>query len=107
MARLVKRYNQTSVITQVDDLVIPEKPVQASLMKFETQFENNAIHMFNFPLEKVHRIYHTDIYDFSQSILANDYSFYDLYEDVPELLFLGSTNSGKSSLINSLNSKKK
>lgn len=38
--------------------------------------------------------------------MANNYEFYDLYTDIPEVLFLGRSNVGKSSLLNALFSKK-
>ena len=41
--------------------------------------------------------------DFVEGIKNDDYEFYDKYPDVKEVVFLGGTNVGKSSLINGLN----
>jgi GTP-binding protein len=34
--------------------------------------------------------------------MSNNYEFYDKYKDIPEVLFLGNSNVGKSSLLNSI-----
>ena len=42
------------------------------------------------------------MHDFKKKILNGDYEFYDKYDNVWEVLLVGCSNSGKSSLINSL-----
>jgi GTP-binding protein len=53
-------------------------------------------------IKLVHYLDDRNINDFRKGITENDYEFYDLYRDVPEFLFLGRSNVGKSSLLNAL-----
>ena len=57
-------------------------------------------------MKKVHRIYHWDMHDFTQSIVKGDYTFYDQYDNCREILIVGSSNAGKSALLNALNAEK-
>jgi GTP-binding protein len=50
----------------------------------------------------VHYLDDRNINDFKKGIKENNYEFYDVYKNIPEFLFLGRSNVGKSSLINSL-----
>ena len=55
-------------------------------------------------LLKVHRLdYGDSIRAYMKGIKEDDYEFYDDYLDCKEVLIVGSSNSGKSSLINVLN----
>jgi GTP-binding protein len=56
-------------------------------------------------LKLVHYLDDRNINDFKKGITENNYEFYDAYRDIPEFLFLGRSNVGKSSLINALFSK--
>lgn len=47
-----------------------------------------------------------DIDDYVEKVLKNDYDFYDKYVNFPEIILMGSSNVGKSSLINALAGKK-
>jgi len=52
----------------------------------------------------VHSIYYGDqLKEFRKGIETDEYEFYDKYPNTPEILIAGSSNSGKSSLINALN----
>lgn len=58
-------------------------------------------------MKMVHRIdYGQPIKDYMKGIREDDYQFYDDYPDCKEVLIVGSSNSGKSSLINALNDTK-
>ncbi len=50
----------------------------------------------------VHYLDDRNINDFRKGIQENNYDFYDVYRDIPEFLFLGRSNVGKSSLINKI-----
>jgi GTP-binding protein len=54
----------------------------------------------------VHYIDDRTINLFKKGIKENSYDFYDKYKNIPEILILGRSNVGKSSLINSLLAKK-
>lgn len=53
-------------------------------------------------MKLVHYLDDRNINDFKKGISENNYEFYDAYKDIPEFLFLGRSNVGKSSLINAL-----
>jgi GTP-binding protein len=54
----------------------------------------------------VHYLDDKNINTFREAIKKNNYEVYDIYMNIPEFLFLGRSNVGKSSLINALLSKK-
>ena len=54
-------------------------------------------------LKLVHSIYYENMKDFVKGIKEDDYEFYDDYIGCREVLIAGSSNVGKSSLINVLN----
>ena len=57
-------------------------------------------------MELVHRLDRRNIRDFQVGIQKDDYDFYDDYIGVREVLIIGSSNSGKSTLLNELNNGK-
>lgn len=54
-------------------------------------------------LQLVHTLDHYRVKDFVKGVKEDDYQFYDDYPNVKEVVIMGSTNVGKSSLINALN----
>ena len=54
-------------------------------------------------MREVHRLHYGNIQNFMKGIREDEYEFYDDYPNCKEVLIVGSSNSGKSSLINSLN----
>jgi GTP-binding protein EngB required for normal cell division len=54
-------------------------------------------------MKMIHQIFYPDIRKFRKAIEDDEYEFYDEYMDCKEVLIAGSSNSGKSSLINVLN----
>ena len=54
-------------------------------------------------MREVHRLHYGNVQAFTKGIRNDDYEFYDEYLNCKEVLIVGSSNSGKSSLINSLN----
>ena len=54
-------------------------------------------------MREVHRLHNGNIQNFMKGIREDEYEFYDDYPNCKEVLIVGSSNSGKSSLINSLN----
>lgn len=47
------------------------------------------------------------MHDYTQAIVKGDYTFYDKYDNTREILIVGSSNAGKSALLNALNAEKK
>mmetsp|Transcript_23436 Transcript_23436/g.31396 ORF Transcript_23436/g.31396 Transcript_23436/m.31396 type:complete len:122 (-) Transcript_23436:359-724(-) len=54
-------------------------------------------------MKQVNRLHYGNVRDFIKAIRADDYEFYDEYPNCKEVLIVGSSNAGKSSLINVLN----
>lgn len=52
---------------------------------------------------EVHRLHYGNIRNFMKGIREDDYEFYDEYPNCKEVLIVGSSNAGKSSLMNALN----
>lgn len=57
---------------------------------------------FHSGVKLVHYLDDHNINDYRDGIKENKYEFYDIYKNLPEILFLGRSNVGKSSLINTL-----
>lgn len=55
-------------------------------------------------MKEVHKITVFNYKEFMKGIKEDDYDFYDDYMDCREVLIVGSSNCGKSTLINELNS---
>ena len=53
-------------------------------------------------MKLIHYLDDKNINNFKKGIVENDYEIYEIYKEVPEFLFLGRSNVGKSSLINSI-----
>ena len=51
----------------------------------------------------MHQLDYFTINDFVKGIKEDDYQFYDDHPGVKEVVFIGSSNVGKSSLINAIN----
>ncbi len=51
----------------------------------------------------MHSLDHFRIKDFVKGVKEDDYKFYDDYPNTNEVVIMGSSNVGKSSLINALN----
>ncbi len=58
--------------------------------------------MYSSHVKLIHYLDDRNINNFKKGIIENDYELYEIYKDVPEFLFLGRSNVGKSSLINSI-----
>jgi GTP-binding protein EngB required for normal cell division len=58
-------------------------------------------------METVLKLNHKTINDYVKGITDNDLEFYDRYRNIREVAVMGRGNSGKSSLLNSLNNNKK
>lgn len=58
-------------------------------------------------METVHKLDYKSVDKFVKGIKESDYEFYDQYRNIREVLFMGLVNSGKSQLLNALNSYKK
>jgi len=58
-------------------------------------------------LKLVHSLDHYRVNDFVKGVKEDNYQFYDDYPNAKEVVILGSTNVGKSSLINALNNGEK
>ena len=56
-------------------------------------------------MHEVSRLHYGNVRDFMRAIRSDDYEFYDEYPNCKEVLVVGSSNAGKSSLINALNEK--
>ena len=54
-------------------------------------------------MAEVHRLHYGNIREFVKGIRADEYELYDDYPECKEVLVVGSSNTGKSSLINALN----
>ena len=54
-------------------------------------------------MQQVHRLHYGNVREFMKGIRTDDYQFYDDYLYCKEVLVVGSSNSGKSSLCNALN----
>ena len=54
-------------------------------------------------MQEVHRLNYGNIRAFMKGIREDDYELYDQYANYREVLIVGSSNSGKSALINALN----
>lgn len=54
-------------------------------------------------MRQVHRLHYGNVKDYIKGIRQDDYEFYDEYPTCKEVLVVGSSNSGKSSLMNCLN----
>ena len=54
-------------------------------------------------MAEVNRLHYGNVRDFIKAIRADDYEFYDSYPNCKEVLIVGSSNAGKSSLLNALN----
>ena len=54
-------------------------------------------------MREVHKIHYGNIREYIRGIKKDDYEFYDDYPYCKEVLIVGSSNSGKSSLFNILN----
>lgn len=54
-------------------------------------------------MREVHKLHYGNIRDFMKGIREDDYLFYDDYPNCKEVLIVGSSNAGKSSLMNALN----
>ena len=54
-------------------------------------------------LQLVHHIAEWNIEEFVKGVKEDDYPFYDKYPGCKEVMIMGSSNSGKSTLINALN----
>ena len=51
----------------------------------------------------MHRINYANVREYMKGIREDDYEFYDNYPNCREVLVVGSSNAGKSSLINAIN----
>ena len=54
-------------------------------------------------MREEHRLHYGNIRNFLKGIREDEYEFYDDHPNCKEILIVGSSNSGKSSLINTLN----
>ena len=54
-------------------------------------------------MRQVHRLHYGNVKDYMKGIREDDYELYDEYPNCKEVLVVGSSNSGKSSLMNCLN----
>lgn len=54
-------------------------------------------------MQLVHQIDHVSMREYIKGIKGDSYEFYDTYPNCREVLIMGAANSGKSTLINSLN----
>lgn len=54
-------------------------------------------------MQQVHRLHFGNVREFMKGIRNDEYEFYDEYPYCKEVLIVGSSNSGKSSLCNALN----
>ena len=58
-------------------------------------------------MQQVHRLHYGNVREFMKGIREDEYEFYDDYPFTNEVLIVGSSNSGKSSLCNALNEQTK
>ncbi len=58
-------------------------------------------------MREVHRLHYGNIRTFMKGIREDEYEFYDDYPNCKEVLIVGSSNTGKSALINALNDETK
>ena len=54
-------------------------------------------------MQQVHRLHYGNIKEYMKGIREDDYAFYDDFPNCKEILVIGSSNSGKSTLMNKLN----
>ena len=54
-------------------------------------------------MKLVHQLDWRRVNDFVKGVKEDDYEFYDKHPNCKEVVFMGCSNSGKSSLINALN----
>ena len=57
-------------------------------------------------MREVHKVNYGNIRAYMKGIREDDYEFYDSYPNHREVLVIGSSNSGKSTLLNALNEDK-
>ena len=84
---------------------------EASEMEFHQKYKIQGANYFlshkgnqkDNGLKLVHSLDWRRINDFVKGVKEDDYLFYDDYPNCKEVVVMGSSNSGKSSLINALN----
>ena len=100
---LTERYEHLSRMLEIEATNQNQLVIQQKYLTKGSQF---FIHkdMEKHGMKLVHSIYYGEqLRAFRKGIETDDYAFYDEYPYCPEILIVGSSNAGKSSLINALN----
>ena len=100
---LTEKYERLSRMLDIEETNRNQLVIQQKYLTKGSQF---FVHkdMDKHGMKLVHSIYYGEqLRAFRKGIETDDYEFYDEYPYCPEILIVGSSNAGKSSLINALN----